>query len=132
MTDPALALVQVKGAFSKGPQCAETGLEPTEAALTTAIFRAVQNPDGAFQRDPARPNVFPAGGWLWPLEGAGESRSCSRKGCCLRHFHGKNGEAADGEYWPGNSGTRSIKISNEEVIGTGCLVEDFDASNQAD
>lgn len=45
---------------------------------------------------------------------------------------GKNEEAADGEYWPGNSGTRSIKISNKEVIGTGCLVEDFDASNQAD
>lgn len=37
----------------------------------------------------------------------------------------KNGEAADGEYWPGNDGARSIKISNKEVIGTGCLVVGF-------
>lgn len=44
----------------------------------------------------------------------------------------KNGEVADGEYWPGNNGTRSIKISNKEVIGTGCLAEDFDGSNQSD
>lgn len=110
-------------------------MEPAEAALATAIFGADQNPDGAFQRAPARPNLFPVGGWLWPLEEARESRSCSRKGCCLRRFHEKkkkNGEAADGEYWPGNNGTRSIKISNKEVIGTGCLAEDFDGSNQAD
>lgn len=79
----------LEGAFSKGPHCAESGLEPAEAALATAIFRAVQNPDGAFQRAPARPDLFPAGGWLWPLEEARESRSCSRKGCCLRRFHGK-------------------------------------------
>lgn len=37
----------------------------------------------------------------------------------------KNGEAADGDCWPGNDGARSIKISNEEVIGTGCLVVGF-------
>lgn len=59
-------------------------------------------------------------------EEARESRSCSRKGCCLRRSHGKkNGEAADGDRWPGNDGARSIKISNEEVIGTGCLVVGF-------
>lgn len=97
-------------------------MELAEAALLTALFRAVQNPDGAVQRDPSRPNLFPTGGWLWPLEEAGESRSGSRKGCCLRPFHRKNGEAADGDYWPENNSTRSIKISNMDVIGTGCLV----------
>lgn len=59
-------------------------------------------------------------------EEARESRSCPRKGCCLRRSHEKkNGEAADGNCWTGNDGARSIKISNEEVIGTGCLVVGF-------
>lgn len=49
-----------RGLFQRTTLC-RTWLGTAEAALTTAIFRAVQNPDGAFQRAPARPDLFPAG-----------------------------------------------------------------------
>lgn len=111
-------------------------MEPTEAVLSTAIshsIREVQNPDGDLQRDTTRADLFPAGRWLClqETEGSGFQRKPERadlvpgRGVASGSPLEKNGEAADGEYWPGNDGACSIKISNKEVIGTGCLVVGF-------
>lgn len=69
--DAVLAVVQLKGALSKGHGVQRLAWSPQRQTHSTAnshSIRVVQSPDGGLQRDTARTDSLPAGGWLWLRE----------------------------------------------------------------
>lgn len=90
-----------------------------------------RNPAGGPQRDTSRTDLHPGDEWSGfrkenLFQRKSESRVCSREECCPRRSQKKLEKQQMGnEYWARYDGSHSIKIANEKVIGTGCLVVGF-------